>query len=151
MNRPFSVVSIFLVLGMVCAGAVADSSSLLPAEQAFVIGARTISERTIAVDFHIAPGYILYRDRFSFTTDDASVRLANLAVRPPAVKYDKALEKEVAYYGDRVSFQFDVTGKAVPFRLVVKAQGCAVEQGVCYPPVSKDFQVPALTPIRRKS
>lgn len=143
MKRRYAAIASLMLVSVFGAGAQADSGALLPAERAFVIGARQVSGRTIAVDFNIAPGYVLYRERFSFATDEPKVRLVSAAFPVPVVKFDKAMDREVAYYSDHVSIQFDVAGDAVPFRLIVKAQGCAVEQGVCYPPISKDFQVPA--------
>lgn len=123
----------------------AQDAMVLSAERAFGISARKVDARTIAVDFNIAPGYILYREKFFFTVNDPKVKLVKAVFPAPVVKYDKVFEREVGYYSDRVSIQFEVQGAAVPFRLTVAAQGCAVEQGVCYPPITKDFQVPAIS------
>lgn len=129
----------------------AQDALVLPADRAFGISARRVSPRTIAVDFSIAPGYILYREKFAFATNDPKVKLVKAVFPAPVVKYDKVFERDVGYYSDRVSIQFEVQGDAVPFRLTVVAQGCAVEQGVCYPPITKDFQVPAVNQREAKS
>lgn len=139
------------VASLVCGFARAQDTFVLSADRAFGISARKVTARTIAVDFSIAPGCILYREKFSFTANDPKVKLVKAVFPPPVVKYDKVFERDVGYYSDRVSIQFEVQGDAVPFRLTVVAQGCAVEQGVCYPPITKDFQVPAINQKEGKS
>ena len=128
-----------------CGLAAAQDVSLLPADQAFLIGARQDGPGRIALDFKIAPGYILYRDRFAFASDAPLLKLVNPRFPAPAEKFDKVLEKQVAYYEGRVSVSLEVIGQPQPFRLKVQVQGCAVEAGVCYPPYTKEFQVPALS------
>lgn len=140
MNRRTAALAIGSVVGRIAWG---QDSLVLPMERAFGISARKISTHTVVVDFAIAPGCILYRDKFGFSADDQRVKLVNAVFPAPLVKYDKVFEKNVGYYSDQVSIRFDLKGEAVPFRLTVAAQGCAVEQGVCYPPITKDFQVPA--------
>ena len=126
-----------------CHVAVAQEVDVLPAEQAFLVAARQDGDGRIAVDFKIAPGYILYRDRINFASDAPLVKLVNPRFPAPAEKFDPVLNKQVAYYEGRVSVSLDVIGQPQPFRLKVQVQGCAVEAGVCYPPYTKQFQVPA--------
>lgn len=124
---------------------------LLSADQAFVITARVEARGRIAVDFAIAPGYILYRDRFAFGADAPAIRLARSTFPGPSVKFDAILNQRIQYYRDHVTVRLDLAGKPQPFRLKVQAQGCAVAAGVCYPPIEKEFQVPAWQPEGAKS
>lgn len=144
MNLQRRVILAGLAVLPFCGLASAQDVALLPAEQAFLIGARQDGPGRIAVDFKIAPGYILYRDRFAFASDAPLVKLVNPRFPAPAEKFDKVLDKQVSYYEGRLSVSLDVMGQPQPFRLKVQVQGCAVEAGVCYPPYSKEFQVPAL-------
>lgn len=121
----------------------AQQVDLLPADQAFQVAARQDAPGRIAVDFRIAPGYILYRDRFAFAADAPAVRVVNPRFPAPAEKFDPVLNQRVSYYRDHVTVLMDLAGTPQSFRLKVQAQGCAVEAGVCYPPITKEFQVPA--------
>lgn len=121
----------------------AQEAELLPAEKAFSIAARQDGPNRIAVDFKIAPGYILYRDRFAFAADAPLIKLVNPRFPAPAEKFDHVLDKQVAYYQDRLTVSMEIAGDPQPFRLKVQVQGCAVQAGVCYPPLTKEFQVPA--------
>lgn len=125
--------------------ATAQEAPLLSPEQAFLIGARQDGLNRIVVDFKIAPGYILYRDRFAFASDAPLVKLVNLRFPVTAEKFDKVLKKQIAYYEGGMEVSLDVIGQPQPFRLKVQVQGCVVKAGVCYPPYTKAFQVPALS------
>jgi thiol:disulfide interchange protein DsbD len=123
--------------------ALAEGQRLLSADDAFHIGARRTGDRVIDVDFDMAPGYVLYQDHFQFSTNATAVTV--LPSFPPASsRYIEALDKTVSYYSNHVTIHLAVKGGAAPFTLIVGAQGCAIVQGVCYPPVKKDFTVPAL-------
>lgn len=59
-----------LLLAVVAGSALALlHDELLEPEKAFRISTRPLDERTVEVEFKIAPGYYMYRDRFSFATD----------------------------------------------------------------------------------
>ncbi len=123
--------------------AVAGDVELLTAEQAFGISVRR-ADGGLVVDLDVALGYWLYQDRLRIAADDPRVRVSVPRLPAAVAKYDKALERNVALYGPgRTSVAVAVGGASVLFRLQVAIQGCALAAGVCYPPVTKVFRVPA--------
>ena len=64
----------WLALILLLAG-VAQAADLLPPTQAFKPSASAADGQTIVVRFEIAKGYYLYRDKFRFSADPASVEL----------------------------------------------------------------------------
>lgn len=125
-----------LLLGPVVELALADQP--LSPEMAFWMRVRSTGRDVLAVDFRTETGYILYADKFGFQVDGkyVKVELPNALVR-----FDKTLGKRVAYYEGEFSavLRIKPTGRRVG--LSVFAQGCAVELGVCYPPMRRDFMV----------
>ena len=66
MSRDFKSL-IAIVLLALCGAARAAEPELLEPDQAFRFAARLKDDRTIEVNYQIAPGYYMYRERFSFT------------------------------------------------------------------------------------
>lgn len=134
MRRRSWIVNVFLLPAF----GVASTEQPLSPDRAFWMRARSVGRDVLAVDFRTEPGYILYADRFAFQIDGKEVKfeLPNAMVR-----FDKALGKRVAYYEGDFSaiLRFKLTSRQVG--LSVFAQGCAVEWGVCYPPMRRDFMV----------
>jgi thiol:disulfide interchange protein DsbD len=108
----------------------------LPPEQAFRPTVRMAGPGTVAVRYDIADGYYLYRDRFGFKAQDAT--LGQPRIPPGTVHFDDTLEKEVESYRRSVTIFVPVQA-AKPFTLSVTAQGCS-DKGLCYPPMA--------TPVR---
>lgn len=130
----------FALAALACAAGAGDVA-LLSAEQAFGISVRR-ADGGLVVDLDVAPGYWLYQDRLRIAADDPRVRISVPRLPAAVAKYDKALERNVALYGQgRTSIAVTVDDVYVPFRLHVSIQGCALAAGVCYPPVTKVFQV----------
>jgi thiol:disulfide interchange protein DsbD len=119
-----------------------DGQRLLPPDEAFKVSARQVAARQIEIEYFIAPGYRLYRDRFAFSTDNPAVQVARVELPPSLVRYDQALGRSVEYYAERVTIRVALAGPSIPVRLTAKAQGCA-EVGVCYPPITRAYSVPA--------
>jgi thiol:disulfide interchange protein DsbD len=131
-----------LVLGIAQAAAQPVSpDDLLEPEKAFRISAQPIDERTVAVEFKIAEGYYMYRDRFSFATADGR-RLAE-------VEIPRGVLKEDAFFGKTETFR-DLVRMRVPVSaedaakgsvaLKVTSQGCS-DLGVCYTPQEQMVKV----------
>lgn len=123
---------------------------LLPPEQAFSFTADVKDAQTLHLEWRIAPGYYLYRDRFKFAlADSAGVELAPLELVHGQTKQEEEGPKEVFYE----SLTFDMPlrrteTKPLVLNLQVKYQGCA-ERGVCYPPMEKtvSLNLPAATAL----
>lgn len=115
------------------AGAV-NPAELLDPRDAFRLSVRTVDDRTAQIDFRIAPGYYLYRDRFRFETE--SGRTIADAVLPTGKTKEDPFFGRSQIYRDHVSIkvplsQADLARKQV--RLKIVSQGCA-DVGVCYIP-----------------
>ena len=98
----------------------------------------------VELEYIIAPGYHLYRDRFSFKTDNPAVTVAGVELPPPLEKFDKAMGKNMRYYTERVVVRVRLAGAIQTVKLVATAQGCAAIVGVCYAPITKAFSVPTM-------
>lgn len=115
---------------------------LLPPDEAFQVSARRVEPRVVEIDYIIAPGYHLYRDRFRFKTDNPAVTVAGVDLPPAQEKFDKAIGQAMHYYTGRVTVRVRLSGANQAAKLVATAQGCATIVGVCYPPITKAFSVP---------
>ena len=118
----------------------------LPVDEAFQPAVVLKQGGAIAVEFKIASGYYLYRDKLGFAlTAPAGATLGK--IEPPAGE-----SKEDPHFGTVQVYHRDVVvpitvNNAVPGgsgRIEVSFQGCA-EKGICYPPTTRmlDFIVPA--------
>jgi thioredoxin:protein disulfide reductase len=123
----------YLLFGLLLVAAIARSEEPLPPEQAFKFSARALDAQTFLVRYDIAPGYYLYRDKFSF--DAAPVQLGTPDMPAGKIKNDEFFGK-VETYRDRLEIRVPVASgipgvAAVTLKAV--SQGCA-DLGVCYPP-----------------
>jgi thiol:disulfide interchange protein DsbD len=114
-------------------GSPARADDYLPPEQAFRMSARMVDAQTAEVNYQIADGYYMYRDRFHFSAQGATVGEALFPAGK--VKFDENFGKEVETYHNGVVVRLPVSGVSGAFRLDVNSQGCA-DKGLCYPPMS---------------
>ncbi|MHC4598564.1 MAG: cytochrome c biogenesis protein CcdA [Planctomycetota bacterium] len=142
----FSVWTVLGVLALAFPVASLAQFGLAPVEVSFAPEtreARTGETVSLAVTFHLAPGFHLYRDKTSFRWDSLSgleagrVRLpAGEAMEDPAGGTPG--ETIVVFHGEAVvRVEFTVTaaaGEAVSLAGVVEYQGC--EENFCHPPAS---------------
>ena len=117
---------------------------LLQPDEAFRVSARRLAARVVELEYIIAPGYHLYRDRFGFKTDNPVVSVVGVELPPPQEKFDKAMGQNMRYYTERVTVRVRLAGGNQSTKLVVTAQGCAAVVGVCYAPITRAFSVPAM-------
>jgi thiol:disulfide interchange protein DsbD len=122
---------------------------LLDPQEAFRISARALDERNVEVEFRIADGYYMYRDRFSFATESG---------KPLAeVEIPRGTPKEDPFFGKTETFR-RVVRILVPVSaqdaakgsvlLKVTSQGCA-DIGVCYAPLEQSVRVGLPRPLHR--
>ena len=125
----------FVFLLLLSCAARAGEPELLEPEKAFRFSARLIDASQVEVRYEIAPGYYLYRDKFSFSSEPAYVAFDASQLPPGKVKQDEFFGAVQIFRGDvRFVLPLTVTGKPVsPFVLKAVSQGCA-DLGVCYPP-----------------
>ncbi len=114
---------------------------LLEPEKAFRISARPLDARNVEVQFSIAPGYYMYRDRFSFATASGK-KLAEVEIPRGKVKEDQFFGKSETFR-DLVRIRVPVSAqdaKAGQLTLKVTSQGCS-DKGVCYVPLEQVVKV----------
>jgi thiol:disulfide interchange protein DsbD len=129
-----------LLLAVVAGFAWAEDD-LLPPEQAFKFSARMLDDESIEVRYRIADGYYMYRDKFRFTAQPASVVLGVAQFPTGKIKEDEFFGKVETYRGELV-LRVPVTASpgANEFKLQAVSQGCA-DAGVCYTPLKQTAQL----------
>ena len=130
----------------------ANAEDLLPPSVAFKPTARALDGQTIEVRFEIAKGYYLYRDKFRFSIEPASVQLGTPVLPKGKEKEDDTFGKVQVYYKEALILlpvERNSSGP-LPLTLNLTSQGCA-DAGVCYPPqkqtVSLELPDPASAPV----
>jgi thiol:disulfide interchange protein len=120
-------------------GALGSSDGgFLPVEQAYKVNV-LVEENQLFLDWTIAPGYYLYRDKFKVNDRTANTPMA-IQLEPGLNKFDEYEGKEVAmfYNGTRVTVPFTAAGEEMLIK--VRSQGCA-DAGLCYAPRDQHFQI----------
>ena len=114
----------------------------LPAEQAFPLQVRSISESEIQLHWTISPSYYLYQHQFAVDIKkqkNAQVEKVKLDLPPAEDKHDEYYGDTKVYH-DAVSFKIQAEPNATYH---VRFQGCA-EAGLCYPISQSSFQTDAM-------
>jgi thiol:disulfide interchange protein DsbD len=129
----------------------ASPQDLLEPEQAFRFSARGLDGNAVEVQFAIADGYYLYRERFRFVAENA---------RLGKPEFPAGERKKDQFFGDTETYRKAVrirvpveAGAGDPLKLVVTSQGCA-DVGVCYVPMESTAtlrlaSLPSDAPARR--
>jgi len=108
---------------------------LLEPDQAFRLMARLKDARTIEVNYQIAPGYYLYRDKFRFTLAPGDAKAGTPQLPAGKLKRDEFFGEVETYRGHlsiALPFELDA-GSTSAITLTALSQGCA-DVGVCYVP-----------------
>jgi len=101
------------------------------------------------VNWVIAEGHYLYRDKMQITTDEPGINSNPLLMPQGDAKDDPIFNKTLYVFHNladvALPYQYNDSGdKEVTFK--VKYQGCSEISGICYPPQTKKFTV-KLSPI----
>lgn len=145
------VYAIFRLMAVLCCfGAMATVATIAHADDGFLdpsVAFRfSATETTGAVhlDYRIADGYYMYRERFAFNViGQSAVQLGTPQIPQGHVKFDATFNKNVETYRGGVSIVLPVTKANGPFDLQVTSQGCS-DKGVCYPPAQHTVHVSGL-------
>jgi len=109
------------------------TDELLEPDKAFRFSARALDPGTVEVRYAIADGYYLYRERFSFAAEPATVLLGRPQFPKGEIHEDKFFGKQETYRKEvRIRLPIESAG-ADRVKLLVTSQGCA-DVGVCYVP-----------------
>ena len=134
-----------LLLALLLITGLAAGQQPLPAEQAFRLTVQRPDSATIEARWEIAPGYYLYRNKFSFEAEPAAARLGQ-PVFPTGQIHDDENFGKVEIYRDALTVRVPiVAGSDALARLNTVSQGCA-DMGICYPPQKVSVALPAQSP-----
>jgi thiol:disulfide interchange protein DsbD len=120
-------------------GAVRADDDFLDPADAFKFSA-TEQPGEIVVQYKIADGYYMYRERFVFATRNGTSTVADPQLPAGHVKFDQTFQKNVETYRGDLTIHIPVKNSAGPFDLSVTSQGCA-DAGICYPPMERVYHV----------
>ena len=125
-----AVAWLFLACSILFGAASAHAEDYLEPDVAFKFSARMRDPQTIAVTYEIANGYYMYRERFKFSANGAT--LGAPQIPPGKIKFDETFNKDVETHRRSVTITIPVRAAGM-FTLNAGSQGCA-DAGLCYAP-----------------
>ena len=133
---------LFLVMTLM-ASSHADEEFLDP-EDAFRFSARLVATGMLEVRYLIAKGYYMYRDRYGFDVEPASITLG-LPQFPDGHWHEDDFFGRSEIFRDEVIIRVPIVSPPKArqtIRLVAVSQGCA-DAGICYLPTTqtRDFEL----------
>jgi thiol:disulfide interchange protein DsbD len=135
-NASFRLLCLALSIALCSLPVIAEE--FLPPEQAFAFSSASVGTHTLRLHWAIAPGYHLYRERMSATTDDASAPPPSLPLPSGIDKFDATLNKTMAIFQNELTADLELTAGATA---TINWQGCA-DAGLCYAPASARVRMP---------
>jgi thiol:disulfide interchange protein DsbD len=123
--------------------------TLLSADKAFVVRATLEpgqSAPTLWVDFNIAPGHYLYRDKIELVAKGGSYSLGNYALPAGTSIEDEFFGQTSVYYstwGLRIPLNLSGFLRDVQ-EIEIALQGCSIEPAVCYAPERRSVEIVSL-------
>lgn len=118
--------------------AVGDDEYLDP-DVAFVLTAEAQSVNTVQLNWRIADGYYLYKERIKLAPADAARPVGAIVLPRGEDHYDEYFGNQEIYRGS-LDGTFSVPPGAKTVDVNVTYQGCA-DAGLCYPPITKTMTV----------
>ncbi|MCK5828677.1 MAG: protein-disulfide reductase DsbD [Methylococcales bacterium] len=116
---------------------------LLPGDQAFQLFASIKDANTLHVNWVIADGYYLYKEKTKLSLlNSASTQLGTITL-PQGTPYHDESFGQVHIFHNELSFDVPLNRtdkRSHSISLLVKYQGCA-DRGVCYPPMEKTIEL----------
>lgn len=110
----------------------------LKAEQAFRLQTEQQGDRLL-VEFLIADGYYLYRDKLRWQAEGVTVGEVKL---PPGTPHEDEFFGQTQVYYQRLSLQFPLADIQTGASLLLSYQGCT--EGLCYPPMEQRIPLTSL-------
>jgi thiol:disulfide interchange protein DsbD len=121
-----------LLLSLFLLSTFARGEEPLEPTQAFRFSARAVDAQTIEARWQITDGYYMYREKFKFSLDGAT--LGEIKMPAGKVKEDEIFGKVETYRQD-VKMLLPVSAATGAITLTAISQGCW-DGGICYPPVT---------------
>ena len=126
----------------------AEQAEFLDPDVAFIISAEVVSGNVINVQWQIADGYYLYKDKFKFSIQNDNIReddkltITDIKLPEGKLKNDPDFGSVWVNYHNvdaQLTIQRSETA-ATTAELLVNYQGCK-EDVLCYPPISKTLPI----------
>lgn len=119
----------------------APSQQPLPADQAFSLSAKLFGNDTVVMQWKMAPGHYLYRERLQVhVLQPANAKIGQILYPPGQPKHD-AIFGDYQIYTDTLSLPIPIIHPDPTHTvLTVTYQGCA-EDGYCYPPITQQLSI----------
>ncbi len=136
------ITGLLLTMLALVAAAYAEDD-FLPPEQAFRVSAQIADTHTIIVNFQIADGYYLYRERLAFKAEGAT--LGQPDIPRGKIKFDPNFDKDVETFRQQLTISIPVQSSG-PFTLKVASQGCS-DKGLCYAPMESVIKLSSVGAI----
>ncbi|HZX30521.1 MAG TPA: protein-disulfide reductase DsbD domain-containing protein, partial [Rhodocyclaceae bacterium] len=142
----------YLLLCLFFVVSLGHAQEFLDPAVAFKPSARALDGQTVEVQYEIAKGYYLYRDKFRFKLEEGAAATLGTPQFPQGKeKNDENFGKMEVYY-KTVAIRLPVERSAsgpLPLTLKITSQGCA-DAGICYPPqtqtVNVELPIPGAAP-----
>lgn len=140
--RPTLVVLISCLIAALQTAAAFAQAMPLPADQAFTLRANRAAD-SVRLEWTIASGYYLYRDKIRVASSDAEAVQAALMGQAVS-KDDPTFGSTEIYLGQAEATISKEAAQQIPGgALVVTYQGCQ-DGGICYPPITRRIDLSSL-------
>ncbi|MDD4914159.1 MAG: protein-disulfide reductase DsbD [Methylococcales bacterium] len=126
-----------------------DGKDILPVDEAFKLSVKGLANDRLQLNWAVAKGYHLYRDKIKIESRTDTVKVAEITLPEGEIDHDPVFGDMVVYRQALEAAVLLLNPQHLPqFKLFVKYQGCA-DLGVCYPPqkVELDVNLPATAAI----
>jgi thioredoxin:protein disulfide reductase len=138
-----------LTLSMLIASlsSLARAGEFLDPDVAFQQKTQVTTGQTVQLDWVIAPGYNLYKEKLHIVVGDTEI-VSKLRLPETIKKFDQNFNKNVEVYHDKLSIAIPKELLGSKANLKIQYQGCS-DEGLCYSPIDKSFQFSKgkITPI----
>jgi len=134
LERWLPALLIFLACLLPALRAAAAEPDFLDVDKAFHVAVSADGDKALAIRLVAAPGYHLYRDRFSITPA-AHTALPPAQLPDGKKQFDENFGKDVVIWTGTVDVRQPLGDGAASGSAAVSYQGCA-DRGLCYPPQS---------------
>ena len=116
------------------------AADFLNPEEAFKIKAELKNTHSVLLQWDIAKGYKLYRDKVKIGVESGKAQL-QIPELPKGIKVtDPSTNETVEIYHDKLTVEVPFVKVEGVFTINVEYQGCA-EDGLCYPPINRVYKV----------
>lgn len=120
----------------------ASEDELLPPDQAFQLNVEGNGTGALRLQFNVASGYHLYKDKITVTLTQGEGKLGAPQM-PTAVKDNDPVFGNVEVYKAPFEVTVPVSQAMGTISVQVGYQGCSDTLGVCYPPETKSYKITA--------